>query len=258
MAVVREICPSCSAPIDVPSNVSRLKCPYCSTPLVITREDGTVALAQAQQVTDAIQAGNLVTQAELRGLQINQEISVAEMRLANIQSEIRLIERAPQDRVARAQLKDLRTEEATLQRHLAELQAELNPTPGGTTIKESVTHPSAYRPPAQGWRYWIWLLFSLSGRLSRGRFWLGTVLALVLIGLTGLPAGKTDANLSPGASLAVLVFLWISLAVAVKRYHDRNKSGWWVLIGLIPLIGPFWQLIELGFLPGTPSANRYG
>jgi uncharacterized membrane protein YhaH (DUF805 family) len=46
--------------------------------------------------------------------------------------------------------------------------------------------------------------------------------------------------------------------VYIKRFHDRDKTGWWVLIGLIPLIGPLWLLIELGFLKGTDGANRFG
>lgn len=55
-----------------------------------------------------------------------------------------------------------------------------------------------------------------------------------------------------------IVVIWISLAVSVKRWHDRGKSGWWVLIGLIPLIGGIWALIETGFLPGDPGTNRFG
>ncbi|TGR16409.1 DUF805 domain-containing protein, partial [Mesorhizobium sp. M8A.F.Ca.ET.197.01.1.1] len=43
-----------------------------------------------------------------------------------------------------------------------------------------------------------------------------------------------------------------------KRWHDRNKSGWWTLIGLIPIIGGIWLLIELGILEGTRGANQYG
>lgn len=43
-----------------------------------------------------------------------------------------------------------------------------------------------------------------------------------------------------------------------KRWHDRNKSGWWNLISFIPIAGPIWAFIELGFLKGTPGANLYG
>jgi Protein of unknown function (DUF805) len=44
----------------------------------------------------------------------------------------------------------------------------------------------------------------------------------------------------------------------VKRWHDRGKSGWMVLINLIPLIGWVWTLVELGLLEGTLGPNQYG
>lgn len=53
-------------------------------------------------------------------------------------------------------------------------------------------------------------------------------------------------------------FLWIVLAVQVKRWHDRGKSGWMALVYFIPLIGGFWILIECGFLSGTAGPNQYG
>ncbi|MDK1018188.1 MAG: DUF805 domain-containing protein [Actinomycetota bacterium] len=52
--------------------------------------------------------------------------------------------------------------------------------------------------------------------------------------------------------------LWAGLAIAIKRWHDRDKSGWWILIGLVPIIGGFWALIETRFLTGTQGENRYG
>ncbi len=50
---------------------------------------------------------------------------------------------------------------------------------------------------------------------------------------------------------------WPGLAIQTKRWHDRNKSGWWNLIILIPIVGAIWTTIELGFLKGTPGENRY-
>jgi len=63
---------------------------------------------------------------------------------------------------------------------------------------------------------------------------------------------------SPVFDALALVAVWMKLAVIVKRWHDRDKSGWWVLIVLIPVIGWLWQLIECGFLDGTPGPNKYG
>jgi uncharacterized membrane protein YhaH (DUF805 family) len=116
------------------------------------------------------------------------------------------------------------------------------------------------------------LLFSFQGRANRAKFWLvalgivviEVILFAVLLGgaaMSGDPE-QIAAAMGPVASVVILAFVviatWISIAVAVKRYHDRNKSGWWVLIVLVPVIGGLWYLIECGFLRGTPGPNTYG
>lgn len=59
--------------------------------------------------------------------------------------------------------------------------------------------------------------------------------------------------------LAYFVFsVWSGLALAVKRLHDRNKSGWFILIQFIPLIGTIWYLVEVLLLKGTDGPNRFG
>jgi uncharacterized membrane protein YhaH (DUF805 family) len=50
----------------------------------------------------------------------------------------------------------------------------------------------------------------------------------------------------------------IGIIVQIKGWHDRDKSGWWILINLVPCIGALWTLIECGFLPGTRGDNRFG
>jgi uncharacterized membrane protein YhaH (DUF805 family) len=50
----------------------------------------------------------------------------------------------------------------------------------------------------------------------------------------------------------------VLLALQVKRWHDRSKSGWWVLINLVPAIGPIWSFVEAGCLRGTEGGNEYG
>jgi len=54
------------------------------------------------------------------------------------------------------------------------------------------------------------------------------------------------------------VLIWPALALHVKRWHDRNKSGWWVLINLVPVAGIIWAIIEIGHLQGTVGPNQYG
>ena len=55
--------------------------------------------------------------------------------------------------------------------------------------------------------------------------------------------------------ITLVVLVWVELAVAVKRWHDRNKSALWIFFSLIPIIGQIWTLIELGFMKGTKGHN---
>jgi uncharacterized membrane protein YhaH (DUF805 family) len=103
------------------------------------------------------------------------------------------------------------------------------------------------------------ILFGLRGRIPRKTFWLYGVLALALVSI-GLSLLLGIAGFDDGVSegLPNLVILWPSIAIAVKRWHDRDKSGWWVLINLIPVVGFIWTLVENGFLRGTVGDNRFG
>ena len=58
--------------------------------------------------------------------------------------------------------------------------------------------------------------------------------------------------------IVALAGIWVALAVGAKRCHDRDRSGWFQLIMLIPIVGGLWLLIELGFLRGTIGENRFG
>jgi uncharacterized membrane protein YhaH (DUF805 family) len=116
------------------------------------------------------------------------------------------------------------------------------------------------------------LLFSFEGRINRAKFWIISIAVGIIHDILSYiiyPAVWTESDpatalesvgLVRGILLLVLfvVVVWIGLAVAVKRWHDRDKSGWWVLIVLVPVVGVLWYLIECGFLRGTPGPNRYG
>lgn len=114
------------------------------------------------------------------------------------------------------------------------------------------------------------LLFSFQGRVNRAPYWyvhlvISAVHIVIFAALVGPAVLSGDPRMmvnSAGAmsliSLLMIPVLWISLAVTVKRCHDRDKSGWWIFIVLVPLIGPIWFLIDVGFLRGTPGPNQYG
>jgi uncharacterized membrane protein YhaH (DUF805 family) len=106
------------------------------------------------------------------------------------------------------------------------------------------------------------LMFSFSGRIGRAQYWLGYAiqLALLAFGYICLLYGEEYQNiLALAASLLIfLPSIWVGLSIMAKRYHDRDKSAWWILICLIPIIGGIWQLVELGCLRGTEGSNDYG
>ena len=117
------------------------------------------------------------------------------------------------------------------------------------------------------------LLFSFQGRINRAKFWLVHVVMWIVLGIVfgvifgGAAMSQPDPakmmqGVGTGASIVLAVVyvlcIWIGLAVGVKRWHDRNKSGWWVLIAFVPVIGGLWYLIECGFLRGTTGPNTYG
>jgi len=105
-------------------------------------------------------------------------------------------------------------------------------------------------------------LFSFKGRYSRKSYWmvsLGMMAIWLPIVLIAEVAGESMAAiLLLVLLLAYIPLVWIGLATTVKRWHDRGKSGWWILIGLIPIVGPIWSFVECGFLVGTSGPNQYG
>ncbi len=126
---------------------------------------------------------------------------------------------------------------------------------------------------------WGNLFTSFQGRISRQLFWLGIlamlviqwVLMLILGAVLGVSMmGNIDPATPPDQAMAqamgamvpslivAFVFLYPALAIYAKRWHDRNKSGWWSLILFVPIIGAIWFFVECGFLRGTDGMNDYG
>jgi uncharacterized membrane protein YhaH (DUF805 family) len=135
------------------------------------------------------------------------------------------------------------------------------------------------------------LLFSFDGRINRAKWWLTVliiVIAWVVVGivcsilwaLLGQPIGLIVAGLVGLA--AVVGLIWASIATGLKRLHDREQSGWWLVVfwlvptainmAAIPLAGSMtgnllslvafgisiWGVIVLGALKGTTGPNAYG
>lgn len=160
---------------------------------------------------------------------------------------------------------------------------------------------------------WTWFLFSFKGRISRGKLWLAllvilcgmSLLAGLAAGLSKLLGGPASFSFNLNDAFATLdpdtyrvlsradlmpavvhvvgtpLFVWVYVATGVKRLHDRNRSGWWMLVFfLIPglleqfsdrLDGPYaianalaitllylWGFIEMYCLRGDRWSNRFG
>jgi uncharacterized membrane protein YhaH (DUF805 family) len=162
---------------------------------------------------------------------------------------------------------------------------------------------------------WVWYLFRFDGRINRAKYWLAMLIIgcwmLFLMLLLFVPVGylfgwpeelnfslenifaivdpKSLQELSRGDISAIVVnvitmplFLWIFVATSVKRLHDRDMSGWWIIpfFAVPGLYHQFmdrlphghltvfvtwpiaachiWGIVELYFRPGTRWTNRFG
>jgi uncharacterized membrane protein YhaH (DUF805 family) len=148
-----------------------------------------------------------------------------------------------------------------------------------------------------------YLYGSFQGRINRKPFWWGTILLVVIMSVIGVvaviainpplaaPLDLDDPQLRKfilAMQALSLLCLYPGTAVTVKRLHDRNRSGWFILIMYVPMfiktatdftgvtgdsdnLGPLdfalggiviivsiWFLILLGFLRGTFGPNRFG
>lgn len=106
------------------------------------------------------------------------------------------------------------------------------------------------------------LLLSLEGRIPRKTYWMFFVatmaISFAVLALDAVLAGDDVESFPIFTAVFYILIIWPSIAVTAKRWHDRDKSGWWMLISLIPLVGPIWALVENGFLAGTAGDNRFG
>ncbi len=98
--------------------------------------------------------------------------------------------------------------------------------------------------------------FSYNGRIRRSTFWWSTFsLWLAFVFLFVL----LEAVAGRGSTLILYpFFFWSFFSILAKRYHDLGRSGWWLLLLLIPLAGVVWVCFELALRRGRPGENRYG
>ena len=124
------------------------------------------------------------------------------------------------------------------------------------------------------------LLFGFEGRINRAKYWLAVVVYVVVM----LIAGGLMFVLPGMIGFIVIGIIYIvmivsGIAVGIKRLHDCDKSGWWLLVfylapavlsaaavamgdsmilNLLSFAISIWGLVQLGFLRGTVGPNRFG
>jgi uncharacterized membrane protein YhaH (DUF805 family) len=137
------------------------------------------------------------------------------------------------------------------------------------------------------------LLIGFTGRISRAKFWIVAICCFgFIVAVTGATAFFTSSltTIFQAAIIAEIAIAYTAVVSAIKRLHDRNKSGWWVVLfygvpTFMPFLGAFltttvfatsafaaivmvlqfislvvmvWAFIELGCLRGTIGRNQYG
>jgi uncharacterized membrane protein YhaH (DUF805 family) len=158
---------------------------------------------------------------------------------------------------------------------------------------------------------WVWYLFGFKGRINRAKMWLALLiimcwmiflggLTLVIGGLTSFRFGIDDIfavldpatwhSLSPAdlgfgivRTIESGLFLWVYLATSIKRLHDRDKSGWWMVpffavpgidsrfadrigeywmlampFALMAFVFCIWGFVEMYCRKGSRKTNRFG
>ncbi|MGE4314100.1 MAG: DUF805 domain-containing protein [Pseudobdellovibrionaceae bacterium] len=103
---------------------------------------------------------------------------------------------------------------------------------------------------------------TFSGRASRSEYWwwfLFNILVAIGAGILDAAFFGTSAAQTTGplGALTTLALFLPSIAVFIRRLHDRDKSGWWFLFLFVPLIG-FIVLMIWMIMPGTDGPNRFG
>ena len=100
---------------------------------------------------------------------------------------------------------------------------------------------------------------TFDGRARRSEFWywfLFTVLVSIVAQIIDRALFKTTSTSGPVQGIAGLALLLPGLAVGCRRLHDTNRSGWWQLLQLIPLVGII--ILIVWWVQDSKAENKYG
>lgn len=106
--------------------------------------------------------------------------------------------------------------------------------------------------------YWTVLAASLFTFAIMGGLLNISYLASVLNNLSSNVVGVSEILLASALIFIGFTITIVSVCTTIRRLHDLNMRGWWLLLNLIPYIGSFAVLVMCGFLKGTEGENKYG
>lgn len=98
------------------------------------------------------------------------------------------------------------------------------------------------------------------GRIRRMGWWIAGIGMALVSSIVDSIRDNDDVSFIVFLLFSIIAFIvWVAgISISVRRWHDMNKSGWWVLINIIPILGWIYSLIMLGFVSGDQGHNSYG
>jgi uncharacterized membrane protein YhaH (DUF805 family) len=255
MSVARITCPACAAPVEVVAEQEYSRCPFCRSTLKVE----SAAHSANREIGATLAKETNATRSEIQRMQLLQELGLLKARLAGAQGEIRTLEREKATPVTRRQLVEVQGERDAILQEIDRLNARIAPS----TQSNLGYAPNRTTETRPAWQRLLTLFFVPFGRLSRAHFAAGLG---VLIGISvllspfyqdGESAQGADSGGGGVIGMLTLILIFAYASLAIKRYHDIDKSGWWFFIALIPF-GIFYQWYQLLVSPGTEGANQYG
>jgi len=101
-----------------------------------------------------------------------------------------------------------------------------------------------------------------NGRARRKEYWMFFLFNIIISIALIIVDGILGTSAAPGAmglfgAIYLLALLIPGIAVAVRRLHDTGRSGWWILIGLVPFVGGIVLIVFL-VQDSTPGENQFG
>jgi|SRR5579871_3992768 len=101
---------------------------------------------------------------------------------------------------------------------------------------------------------------NFSDRAARSEYWFWTLFVILLSIVANVIDAlilRSGSGFSPLSTIVSLGLLLPGIAVSIRRLHDLDRSGWWVLIALIPIVG--WIILLIWYCTkGTDGSNQYG